>query len=291
VNEKKVGRFLAAALAAAFVAAASSAGDAPAKPPRVLEDALKAHGGLKAWQRYAAVEFDLRGWPFGVRAPLNDRHRVDLRGGRTRVSSLAYNAGSDGREVWAVPSPDALGLPAEDYLRAPYRVFAMPFRLGDAGAGWEPLGRKTLQGRPCDVLRATFDVAAGTAAAEGPVAYFDAETHRLRLVHYAPGAAETRSGRPPAAGARLAALYGEWQTVDGLSVPRQADLVAWVNEAPGEKFGSVRFENVRFDEQPWRDDYFRKPAVAPPAPRPSGAAPAPARPSRRPAAKPAPPRP
>ncbi len=184
------------------------------------------------------------------------------------ITSDSYTLGSDGSEVWIKPGLDALGgTPPRFYMSTPFYFFGMPFVFADRGAKQESLGKKTFQKKEYDVVKITFAEGAGDTPDDYYVAYLDPATARLKLAYYVVTYPSMRKDRPVAELEPHATVFEEWQTADGLLVPKNAPFYKWNGQhIEGEPLGRLEFSKVHFTEQPPNESKFKKPADAVVAP-------------------------
>jgi len=211
----------------------------------IVKQALKAHGGLEAWNQYGGLEYDVR-WAFGKKPPFEDHQLVDLKSRRILIQGKTYTVGFDGKEAWITPDLKALAMPPRFYVGTPFYFFAMPFVFNDSGAQREALDTKSLEGQPYDVVKISFGLGVGDTPEDNYVAYFDKSTHLLKLTHYIVTYPALRQGKAVNQLERHAIVFKEWQTVSGLRVPRKATFYEWTNDVLGKELGTIDFENVVF---------------------------------------------
>jgi hypothetical protein len=231
-----------------------------------LDRCLDAHGGLAKWRSFAGVEFDLT-WKSAKEA-LTDHQLFDLQSRSGLITSDKYTLGNNGGEVWIKPGLDALGgTPPRFYMGTPFYFFGMPFVFADPGAKQEALGKKMFQGKEYDAVRITFAKGAGDTPDDYYVAYIDPATARLKMVYYVVTYPAMRKGRPVSQLEPHSIVFQDWQTVDGLLVPKNAPFYKWTgSDIEGEPLGRLEFSNVHFLTQPPDPAKFRKPADAVVAP-------------------------
>ena len=227
-----------------------------------LDEALKAHGGVEAFRQFGTLQYDLKGLPFGPKAPLNDRQLFDLYSRRALITSSTYKIGSDGEHVW-ITDPEALGMPARFYAFAAFYFFGLPFFFADPGCKHESQGTKTLDGKEYDVVKFFYEAGIGDTPDDNYVAYLDKETHVLKLVHYIVTYPAFTGGKSPDELERQAIVYDEWQKVNGLLVPKKVTSHGWqegklISESPR----SFSYENVTFKKEQPAAGLFTKPEGA-----------------------------
>jgi len=231
-----------------------------------LDRSLEAHGGLTKWRSYRGVEFDLT-WE-NAKGDRHDHQLFDLQSRAGLITSEKYTVGSSGGEVWIKPGLDALGgIPPRFYFGTPFYFFGMPFVFADRGAKEVSLGKKSFRGQEYDAVRITFAKGTGDTSEDYYVAYIDPASAHLKLVYYVVTYPEMRKGRALAQLEPHAIVFEEWQTVDGLLVPKAAPFYKWNgSDIEGEPLGRLEFSNVHFLEQTPDAAKFKKPPDAVVAP-------------------------
>lgn len=226
-----------------------------------LDEAIKAHGGGDTFSQFGTLEYDLIGFP-GPKAALSDHQLFDLNSRRTLITSNAYKIGFDGEHVW-ITDPEALGMPARFYAFTPFYFFGLPFFFADPGCKHESLGTKTLDGKEYDVVKFYYEAGIGDTPDDNYVAYFDKETHLLKLVHYIVTYPALSGGKSPDELERHAIVYDEWQKVKGLLLPKRVTSHGWqagklISQSPR----SFSYENVTFKKNQPAVGVFTKPGDA-----------------------------
>ena len=149
----------------------------------------------------------------------------------------------------------------------PFYFFGMPFVFADPGAKQESLGKKSFRGQEYDAVRITFAKGTGDTPDDYYVAYIDPVTAHLKLVYYVVTYPAMRKDRPVSQLEPHAIVFEDWQTADGLLVPKTAPFYKWTgSDIEGEPLGSLEFSNVHFSTQPPDPSKFQKPADAVVAP-------------------------
>lgn len=227
-----------------------------------LDRCLEAHGGLTKWRNFSGVEYDLT-WK-SAKGERKDHQLFDLQSRSGLITSDKYALGSSGGEVWVKPGLDALGgIPPRFYMGTPFYFFGMPFVFGDPGATQESLGKKKFQGEDYDAVKITFAKGAGDTPDDYYVAYIDPVTEHLKMVYYVVTYPAMRKGRPISQLEPHAIVFEDWQTVDGLLVPKSAPFYKWTGDGiKGEPLGRLEFSNVHFSKQAPDEAKFQKPSDA-----------------------------
>ena len=83
------------------------------------------------------------------------------------------------------------------------------------------------QGKEYDAVRITFAKGTGDTPDDYYVAYIDRATAHLKMVYYVVTYPAMRKGRPVSQLEPHAIVFEDWQTVDGLLVPKTAPFYKW----------------------------------------------------------------
>lgn len=227
-----------------------------------LDRCLDAHGGLTKWRSFGGVEYDLD-WKTAA-TERKDHQLFNLQTRSGLITGQGYTVGKEGNTVWVKPGLNALGgTPARFYMGTPFYFFGMPFVFADPGAKQDSLGKKKFQGHEYDAIKISFAKGTGDTPEDYYVAYIDPATAHLKMVFYIVTYPALRKNRPVSQLRPHAIVFDEWQTVDGLLVPKVARFYEWNgNDITGKPLGRLEFANVRFTKEPPNDSQFAKPPDA-----------------------------
>ncbi len=231
-----------------------------------LDRCLEAHGGLTKWRSFGGLEYDLSWKTAGGEKKDHQLFNLQTRDGL--ITSDKYTLGKSGGEVWVKPGLTALGgTPPRFYMGTPFYFFGMPFVFADPGAKQESLGKKTFQGKEYDAVKIAFAKGTGDTPEDYYVAYIDPATAHLKMVYYVVTYPALRKGRPMDELEPHAIIFQDWQTVEGLLVPKTAPFYHWTGtDIEGKPLGTLEFSNVHFLKEPPAAAKFQKPAEAVVAP-------------------------
>ena len=202
--------------------------------------AIEAHGGLQTWYANGPIAFRFAYAPVD-RPPTDTRQLVDTWASRavhTVPDTAGIAFGWDGQQAW-VSQPDAEALPRSPRFWAltPYYFVGVPFVLADPGVNLELAGEMTVEGRPMDLVRATFGEGVGDAPDDYYILLVDRETKRVGGVRYVvsyPGFFPEGGHGPE----KLMTYDGE-QTVAGITLPTTYRTFALTLEQNAVTIGDV----------------------------------------------------
>ena len=159
---------------------------------RLVLEAIEAHGGLEAWYangplryRYTYTRLDSTGAPAGT--AIDTRQLVDpwaSRAVHAMAADTSTGFGWTGTDAWVRPAGAELPTDARFWSLTPYYFVSVPFVFADPGVNVELAPADSVEGRPVDVVRVTFEPGTGDA----PDDYYDllvnADTRRVEGVRY-----------------------------------------------------------------------------------------------------------
>lgn len=223
----------------------------------VLRSALEVHGGLGTWQQQEAVAYDFD-YQLGD-ATRDDRHLLDLRDRTVHISNDQYTVGVTDSTAWVTPSMKAYNYDAAPrfYAKAYSYLFSVPFVFTDADARAEDVGSRTLQGTKYDVAKVTFEPGAGDSPNDVFYVFTDSASGRVHAVLFS-----VTFRNPDNTSPIVGLVYDEWQTVDGLTVPRAATMYRVSDLQLGRQLADLSFTNVEWHDAPPSDDLFAAPEDA-----------------------------
>ena len=159
---------------------------------QLVAQAIEAHGGLAAWYRtgplryrYAYTRLDSLGEPAGD--ALDTRQLVDTWSARavhTLAADPSVSFGWTGAEAWVRPAGADVPTNPRFWALTPYYFVSMPFVFADPGVTLTLADPDSLEGRPVDVVHATFAAGTGDAPDDYYDLLLDPETHRVRGLRY-----------------------------------------------------------------------------------------------------------
>ncbi|MDA0204890.1 MAG: hypothetical protein O3A53_20620 [Acidobacteria bacterium] len=220
---------------------------------KIVLRAIEAHGGLEAWYSAPTSSFTWEYSNAGMNGRFKTRAVVDNNTRQAYHQILAIGTpdepkpyeGSfawDGEKAWIYPADTPIIAPRFWALTG-YYFQQIPFVLADPGLSYEVLPDAELDGKPYDMVRASFGSGIGDSPGDTYTLYVDKETDMVAGIRYT----VTYGRQPRAAGdeppGETLMLYQDYTTVDGLTVPKH--------------FYGSNFANgevVNFKNEAWADE-------------------------------------
>ncbi|MEM0994884.1 MAG: DUF6503 family protein [Bacteroidota bacterium] len=230
----------------------SSAPDPTEQLPATLQAGLEAHGGLATWQQMRTLAYDI-----DKDSTTTEHQLIDLQNRKVLLSTDDYRLGFDGKEVWVLPNKAAFGSrSARFYHNLLFYFYALPFLAADPGINYESM-TDTLNNEAYDAVKLTYDAGVGDAPDDEYILYFDQKTHQMEWLLY------TVTYFTGEKGTKYNALnYAEWQTVNGLRIPRLLTGYTYANDSIGSKRYDRYFDNVSISSDVPDQSIFEVPAGA-----------------------------
>jgi len=217
-----------------------------------------AHGGSVYGKPPIHADLEVE---FGGGSMLAGKLVYDPNTGRSRIETASGGLATfDGQDAWTLDMATAEGMPPPRFHLFTWAWFlAAPWKLSDPGSRIDEPKPRQLQDRELSSARLTYDAGVGDTPDDWYVVYANEKNHALAAVAYIVtfGKSVEEANKEP-----HAAKYDEFQTVDGLQVPKVVSFWNW-NEKDGlmgDAIGVLTFSNVRFATA--EDHLFAKPEGA-----------------------------
>ena len=220
--------------------------------PEFFQKVLEAHGGLETWDKMNTLKFS------GTRSEPHTQYVVDLKTRKeTQTVENKYTLGNDGEKVWVTPVRDSFPGKSPRFMKGLVFYFvAIPFVLADEGVALEDLGKKEVNAREYNVIKATFGDGVGDAPEDQYILYTDPTSNLIDFITYSVTYFDKSKGT------QYNALRYEWKNVNGLLFPEKYIGYKWENEALGEVRYESPFANASFSQEKMADSLFVVPEGA-----------------------------
>lgn len=257
INKMKNIKFLAFAILITTLACQSEKknqeNDVKNQGQTLLDECVKAHGGLDNWNKFEGLEYTL------INNDKSIYQVTNLKDRRTFMKADSFQVGFDGKNAWALPNAEKI--PAKSaafYYNLDFYFFAIPFVLKDKGVNASYEGKIVIKDKEYDSIKISFGNDVGLTPDDVYYLYLDPKTHRLQILTYSVSFIEKEK-----ATIKTAKLYTDWHEVQGLLVPGKMENFAWENGKLGESKNLNRvFKDIRFLEKTPNQERFNAPTGA-----------------------------
>ncbi|RKN76732.1 hypothetical protein D7Z94_23355 [Ulvibacterium marinum] len=219
----------------------------------LLENCLKAHGGMDIWKSFVGLEYNL-----------NDNGKqvyqlTHLKDRRAYLKSKKYEVGFDGKVAWAVPNANEVsGKSAAFYYNLDFYFIGVPFLLKDPGVNISYAGKTKIDDRTFESLKVTFGSEVGLTPEDVYYLYINPETYLMEILTYSISYFDKENSVVSSA-----KVYSDYKKVQGLMMPHKMENFEWNDGAMGKSKNHLRiFSDIQFLKEISNEEVFEVPQDA-----------------------------
>ncbi|SDS30559.1 hypothetical protein SAMN04515667_1874 [Formosa sp. Hel1_31_208] len=206
--------------------------------PETMTKVFDAHGGIDAWNQMKSLSFSMEK-PDGVEVTT-----TNLKTRAERIDSPSYSMGFDGETLWVNEKTGKAYNGNARFYKGLYMYFyAMPFIFGDDGIIYEEAKPLVFEGKSYPGILISYETGIGESSHDQYIVYYDAESGQMAWLGYT-----VTFGKEEKSKDFHFIKYSQWQTVNGVVLPKRLDWYNYENNLPTEKRNSVEFINVVVSE-------------------------------------------
>lgn len=226
------------------------------KQPQVLEEDVQYpvelqkiftnHGSLETWKKMKSLSYEILG------DEMNEKQMIHLQDRRERIEAANFTTGFDGEDIWLAADSTYKGDPVF-YHNLMFYFYAMPFVLADNGINYSKTEPLTFEEKSYPGIKISYDTGVGMSAQDEYFLHYDPETYQMAWLGYT----VTYFSKEKSPNIRWI-RYDDWQTLEGLILPRS---MTWYKSEEGvitEPKGSAEFEKVLISAAVFDDSVFQK---------------------------------
>jgi len=214
--------------------------------PQSMLNIFAAHGGLDKWKSMHSLSYDI------VKEEQNEKQYIDLDNRRERIEASNVTMGYDGTNFWMEADTSYKGNPIF-YKNLMFYFYAMPFVLADEGIVYTKAEPLSFEGVDYPGYRISYNQGVGVSPEDEYFIHFNSETNKMEwlgytVTYYSKEKSETIKW----------IRYDDWDTVNGLILPKS---IAWhktENNTPVEFRNRVNFTNIQLTDASFDDSQFEK---------------------------------
>ncbi|WP_282044002.1 DUF6503 family protein [Winogradskyella flava] len=220
--------------------------------PESITKIFDAHGGIDQWNKMKTLSFTMEKPNGKELTTTNLKTRAEL------IDTPTYALGFDGKDLW-VNEKDG-----KEYKGKPWfykglmmYFYAMPFIVGDDGIIYEDAEPLIFDGKTYPGILISYEAGVGVSPDDQYIIYYDAETGQMEWLAYT-----VTFGKDGKSKEFKFIRYNNWQTVNGLRLPKSVDWYKYENNRPTEKRNTVGFMDVIVSESAPDNSMFTLPEGA-----------------------------
>ncbi len=197
---------------------------------QIVLRAINAHGGLEAWYSAPTSSYtweysnEAMGAQFKTRVMVDNQtrrayHEFVTLGPHGTSEPYDGRFAWDGQNAWIIPA-DTPKVNPRFWALTGYYFEQIPFVLADPGISYEVLPDEELEGKPYDMVRASFGDGVGDSPGDTYTLYVDKETDMVAAIRYTVTYGRPAGGDPARPSRETQLRYDDYTTVDGLTVAK-----------------------------------------------------------------------
>lgn len=217
--------------------------------PDNITKVFDAHGGIDTWNTMKTLSFTMEK-PNGKEVTT-----TNLKTRAERIDAPTYTLGFDGKNLWVQEKKghEYKGN-AKFYKGLMMYFYAMPFIVGDDGIYYQDAEPLTFEGKTYPGILISYESGIGVSPDDQYIIYYDAETGQMEWLGYT-----VTFGKNEKSKDFHFIRYNNWQTVEGLKVPKSVDWYTYENSKPVAKRNTVEFSDIILSKETPTDAMFEIP--------------------------------
>ncbi|RLD28715.1 MAG: hypothetical protein DRI75_05825 [Bacteroidetes bacterium] len=220
--------------------------------PENISKIFDAHGTLDVWNTMQSLVFTM---------PKPDGDEITTTNLKSRESLIempSHTIGFDGNELWLSQKDTTTykGNP-RFYYNLMFYFYSMPFILADDGISYKDTEPLNFKGKDYPGILISYDAGVGESPDDEYILYYNPETYKMEWLAYTVTYFSKEKGKE-----FHFIKYSDWQTVEGLKLPKTLTWYNYENNQPTTKRNDVNFVNVSILKTKPDDSMFKKPEDA-----------------------------
>ncbi|WP_411768291.1 hypothetical protein [Winogradskyella sp. A3E31] len=220
--------------------------------PESITKVFDAHGGVDAWNAMNTLSFTMEK-PNGKEVTT-----THLKSRNERIETPTYTAGFDGENYWVLEKDGKEYKGNLKFYKGLMMYFyAMPFIVSDDGIMYKDVEPLTFEGKTYPGILISYEDGVGVSSDDEYIIYYDEETGQMEWLGYT-----VTFGKDGKSDDFHFIRYNNWQTVNGLVVPKSLDWYNYEDNTPTTKRNTVAFVDVTITKDTPDDSLFEMPEGA-----------------------------
>lgn len=220
--------------------------------PKNITKIFNAHGGIDTWNKMQALVFTMK-------KPNGDEvTTTDLKNRKSLIEMPKHAIGYDGTNVW-LKNKDTTQYKGNPkfYYNLMFYFYAMPFVLADDGIIYEDTKALEFEGNTYPGIKISYESGIGESPEDEYILYYNPETYKMEWLGYT----VTYFSKEKSKDFHFI-KYSDWQTVNGLVLPKTLSWYNYENNMPTEKRNDLEFTNIKLSKEKLDASVFEAPEGA-----------------------------
>jgi hypothetical protein len=202
--------------------------------PESITKVFDAHGGIDNWNKMQTLSFTMEK-PNGKEVTTtNLKTRAEL------IDTPAYTMGYDGNNLWVSEKDEnEYKGNAKFYKGLMMYFYAMPFIVGDDGIIYEEAEPLVFEGKTYPGILISYEAGIGESPDDQYIVYYDADSGQMEWLAYT-----VTFGKDGKSKNFKFIRYDNWQTINGLVLPKSISWYKYEANVPTELRNTVEFTDV-----------------------------------------------
>ncbi len=220
--------------------------------PEAIAKIFKTHGGIDIWNTMKTLSFTLEK-PFGKEVTTTHlKTRAEV------IKTPNYSIGFNGKQLWINENEDTTYKGnAKFYKGLMFYFYAMPFIVGDSGIIYKTVKPLEFEGKTYPGILIAYEANVGESPDDEYIIYYNPETYKMEWLAYT-----VTFGKNEKSKDFHFIRYNNWDTINGLLLPKSIDWYNYENNLPTEKKNTVNFSAISISDKALEASFFKKPKSA-----------------------------
>jgi hypothetical protein len=220
--------------------------------PVSITKVFDAHGGIDNWNKMQSLAFTMEK-PNG-----KEITTTNLKTRSEYIDTPTYTMGSDKTKLWVnEKNGNEFKGNAKFYKGLMMYFYAMPFIVGDDGIIYEDAEPLVFEGKTYRGILISYNAGIGESPNDEYIIYYDSETGQMQWLAYT-----VTFGKDGKSKDFHFIRYNNWQTINGLVLPKSMDWYTYEDNQPIAKRNTVEFSDITLSENAPEAAMFTKPKGA-----------------------------
>lgn len=215
--------------------------------PETITKVFDAHGGIDQWNKMKTLSFSIK------RDGGNEVTTTDLKSRMELITTPNYKMGYDGNNLWLKENEGFTFKSDPKFYKGLYMYFyAMPFIVGDSGIIYENTEPLKFEDKSYPGILVSYEAGVGESSDDQYIIYYDDKTGQMKWLAYTVTYFE--KGKKSTNFRYI--KYNNWQTINGLVLPKSIDWYNYENDQPTTKKSTVDFVDIELSEKAKEKSFF-----------------------------------